>query len=150
MKTQKIRDILDSKGHFVATIAEDQSVYDAMAKLEKERIGSLLVVDTKEEILGIIGLPDCNRAALASCDMLGKTKVTEIMTKDVICAFQDDTIEKASKLMTKNRVRHLPIVEDGKLCGIISIGDVVKAQLETRDIENQYLREYIQGPQAFE
>ncbi len=74
--------------------------------------------------------------------------VVDIMTREVICAVPDDDLDYAMGIMTQNRIRHLPIVEDGKLIGIISIGDVVRAHLQHTAYENRMMRDYIQGGAA--
>lgn len=142
----KVRDIIESKGGDVVTVHQKTTVYKAMEKLASDKVGSLLVLDEKGAYVGILSTKDCLNAALKACNQLDQLTVKEVMTKEIIVCSLDDNLEKIENIITKNRVRHLPVIDKKKLVGIISIGDVVKAKMQEADVENQYLREYITGP----
>ena len=150
-----IRDLLLEKGRNVETIEADQTIHSAIQRLNRHRIGALVVTGDHDEVVGIITERDIlmvcgNRCAHLSepptedeADCLNLVRYA--MTRDVVIGVPSDDLNYAMGVMTKNRIRHLPIVRDGKLEGIVSIGDLVNAcWLEAAD-ENQHLKDYIQG-----
>lgn len=139
----KVKDILAVKGSRVVTISEDTSVFDSMMVFSANRIGSLIVVDKEENILGIIGARDVLMATLNHLEDIKTTKIDKIMTTNLIVARKNDDLDYVRAVMTKNRVRHLPIIDNKKLIGLISMGDVVSAQVNEKDVELRYYREYI-------
>ena len=139
-----IREILDVKGSRVHTIDADRSVLDAVAVLMEHRIGALLVRDARGTAVGIISERDVLRESLHRSAELGRISVSEAMTRDLVVCVPDDEVDYAMGIMTKNRVRHLPVVADRDVVGMISIGDLVKASLDAVEYENRSLREYIQ------
>ncbi len=141
----KVKDILDEKGSRVITCHEDNSVMEALSIFAANKVGSLLVVDDHQRILGILAPRDVLLAMLNQADKFREIKVWEIMTRDLIVGTEDDHISYIQALMTENRIRHVPIVEGRELKGLVSIGDVVKAQLTETKVENRYLKEYIEG-----
>jgi CBS domain-containing protein len=138
-----IRDILKTKGHDVVTVAPTASVKHAMAELVRHGIGSVVVYDT--EIRGILTERDLLRAAASDVVRLESALVQDLMTRTVVSASPEAGIDDVMHLMTERRFRHLPVVENGRLCGIISIGDVVNSMRQTVEAENRYLHAYIQG-----
>lgn len=141
----KVKDILAEKGTHVVTVNQEATVYEALQTFAFNRVGSLLVLEDKGGIVGIIGARDVLMAVVKACDEIRKTKVKEIMTKKIIIGDPDDDLDNVEVIMTENRIRHLPIIKDNKLAGIISMGDVVKAQLKNIHVENRFLKEYIVG-----
>jgi CBS domain-containing protein len=141
----KVRDILKVKGSQVYTIGPDQTVLDAVAILMQHRIGALLVRDGAGTVSGIISERDVLRECLHRSADLGRIAVREVMTRDLVVCVPDDDVDYAMGIVTKNRVRHLPIMDDDGVAGIIYIGDLVKAGLEEAEYENRYLKEYIQS-----
>jgi CBS domain-containing protein len=141
----KVKDILDVKGSRVVNCHEDNSVMDALAIFAANRVGSLLVVDAHENILGILAPRDVLIVVLKDYENVKNIKVSTVMTKDLLVATLDDDIEYIQNIMTENRVRHIPILDGGSVKGMISIGDVVKAQMKEKDVENRYLKDYIEG-----
>lgn len=123
----KVADILVSKGSTVITILPNQTIKDAVDLMEKYNIGGLVVINQNEEILGIITERDLIRYA-ATDHPTFSTSVSSIMTKGVIVGVLQDEIDSVAHTMTEKRFRHLPVVDDGALVGILTIGDVVKAQ----------------------
>lgn len=141
----KAKEILAEKGSRVITCHEDNSLMDALAIFAANKIGSLLVVDSHDQIKGIIAPRDILIIVLKDYEKVKEIKVTEVMTKDLIVATGDDRIDYIQKIMTENRIRHVPILVEGQLMGIVSIGDVVKAQIDEVEVENRYLKDYIEG-----
>ena len=139
----KVKDILAQKGSRVITIEKSVSVLDAMKIFPANRVGSLIVVDKHNEILGIIAARDVLMAVINHLDQIKTMAVEEIMTTNLIIGTEEDSIEYLQAIMTENRIRHIPILEGRKLKGLISIGDVVKALMTEKDVENRYLKDYI-------
>lgn len=141
----KVRDMLGQKGDKVATIRPNATIDTALHRLKLEDVGALVVSDDDQAVAGILserdvvrGLPDHGAALLSM-------KVSELMTQSVKTCTPDDKIQDIMSEMTRSRVRHLPVVSEGKLCGIVSIGDVVKNRLEELETETHVLRDYIVG-----
>lgn len=140
----KIHDILSRKGRGVHTVGPRQTVADAIRLLVKHGIGSLVVVESGE-IRGIITERDILQLTDRDPSALATLRVEEAMTRELIVAVPDDDVQHVMGVMTKKRVRHLPVVDGGSLYGIISIGDVVNALRRDVESENQHLRNYVQG-----
>ena len=122
-----IASLLASKGAKVVTIRPEQSVREALQLLAEHNIGALVVVDGGARPVGILSERDVVRAAAKSESMFGDP-VSRLMTRDVIVGLPSDDLVSVGVTMTEKRIRHLPVVEGGRLVGIVSIGDVVKAQ----------------------
>jgi CBS domain-containing protein len=142
----KLRDIMRSKGEDVVTIRPDAPVHEAMRLLVKHNIGALVVQDG--EIKGIFTERDLLRAGAEDLDRLARDRVRDLMTADVITIHPDADLQEVMRTMTERRIRHLPVVEDGALRGIVSIGDVVNALRRDKEEENQQLHAYISGVRA--
>ncbi|MGB8657364.1 MAG: CBS domain-containing protein [Candidatus Zixiibacteriota bacterium] len=141
----KVKDVLKEKGTKVATIGSDRSILDAVKDLVEKNIGSLLVLDEKGAICGIITERDILKECDRRYESLKQTKVQDVMTKDLIVASPEDDVDYVEDVMTQNRLRHVPIVSGKKLEGLISIGDIVKVQRGECNVENRYLKDYISG-----
>ena len=141
----KVKDILQEKGADVTTIGADKTVFEAIKSLVEKNIGSLLVLDEKSAIVGIITERDILKECNQRYESLMQTKVKDVMTKNLIVASPEDDIDYVENIMTENRVRHLPVMSGQKLVGLISIGDVVKVQRGECRVENRYLKDYISG-----
>lgn len=139
----KVKDILAQKGSRVITIDKDISVLDAMKIFPANRVGSLIVVDKHNEILGLIAARDVLMAVINHLEQIKTMTVEQIMTTNLIIGTEEDSIEYLQAIMTENRIRHVPILEGRKLKGLVSIGDVVKALMTEKDVENRYLKDYI-------
>ena len=140
----KLRDILRTKGSDVIQIDPDQPVIDAVRVLSEHRIGCL-VVTRDGEIRGVVSERDIMNFVATEPDALTDTQISDIMTTDVIVAVPEDDLDYVMNIMTNNKVRHLPIVVDGGLAGIVSIGDVVNEVRKSVEAENRHLKDYIQG-----
>ena len=139
----KVKDILAEKGSRVVTIEKNIKIIDAMAIFSANRIGSLLIVDKDNKIQGIIGARDVLMAVVTHPDNFKNMTVDMIMTTNLIIGTEDDHVDYILAIMTENRIRHIPIMQGKELRGMVSIGDVVKALLKEKDVENRYLKDYI-------
>ena len=142
-----LKEILRAKGSKVHTVKPDASLDDVVQKLVEHNCGSLVVCIEEQcaQVLGIITERDILRATASRRAPLEQIKVSEVMTRDLITGSPNDSIEHLMCLMTTHRIRPLPIIDGGQLCGIISIGDVVKSQLDDLSMENHYLKTYLNG-----
>ena len=138
-----VETILRNKGNWVATIRPNATIADAVDMLHRERIGAIVVSEDGNSVDGILSERDIVIAlAEQAADLLSRT-VDEIMTRDVVTCEPGDTVGELMAEMTNRRVRHLPVVADGRLCGIVSIGDLVKNRLDEVEFEAQSLRSFI-------
>lgn len=140
-----VSDILKVKGPEVFTIGKEKTVADALAVLVINKIGALLVLDDNARIVGIVSERDVLRFAYEKPQDFTTLKIQDIMTKDVIVVEKGDELEYVESIMTNNRIRHLPVVHNKVLVGIISIKDLVKALLKDTRADNKYLFDYISG-----
>lgn len=138
-----VQDVLHHKGSEVVTIGPDSRVHDAMRVLVEHNIGALVVQDGGA--LGILSERDVLRAAAADPQQLTRARVRELMTTPVITCRPHEELRTVMDTMSEHRIRHLPIVDEGRLLGIISIGDVVNALRQSAETENRYLHAYISG-----
>lgn len=143
-----VQDILLSKGGAVYSIAPGASLDDASKQLVKYRVGALMVVEStgpEPQLVGIITERDLLYAQASGKGSFDELRVEDVMTKEVITGTPDDTIDSIMALMTTKRIRHLPIKSEGHLVGVVSIGDVVKAQMHRLAMENRFMKDYIRG-----
>jgi CBS domain-containing protein len=139
-----VLEILHTKGTHVHSISPDAMLADVVRELVSKNCGSLLVM-RNDQLVGIITERDILRACAADPRPLGQIPVREKMTPRPITGSPADDVTSIMGLLTQHRIRHLPIIDDGELAGLISIGDVVKAQHDRLIMENQFLKEYIHG-----
>lgn len=138
-----VRGILAAKGRDVVTISPTRTLADAAFVLSEQGLGALVVVGAPGEVIGILSERDIVRSIAArGPDALGET-VSQNMTADVVTTIESATVQTVMAQMTDGRFRHVPVLDNGKLAGIVSIGDVVKHRLAEMDSEQQALREYI-------
>jgi CBS domain-containing protein len=141
----QIKDVLRQKGHEVFTIDEEKTVFQAMDILVKNQIGSLIVMNENGQISGIISERDALRECFKNEGNCQNITIKNVMTKNIIFAEADDNIDYVMGIMTQNRIRHVPVLKDKVLVGIVSIGDIVKASLNEQIVENKYLKDYFYG-----
>lgn len=141
----KVKDILAEKGTRVVTTHKKILLVDVMSLFIANKIGSLVVVDKHNQIMGIVAPFDILKAVHSNPGNISSMMVSEVMTEDVIVATPEDDTDALLAIMTKNRIRHIPVIEGGKLAGLVSIGDVVKAQLTVQHVQIHYLKEFIEG-----
>jgi CBS domain-containing protein len=142
---ETVRELLRHKGGDVVTVPPDASVFDALAVMDQKNIGSVLVVEDEGQVLGIVTERDYARKVVLRGKSSRDLTVTDIMTEKIVFVGLDTTIDKAMALMTEMRCRHLPVLEDGTLRGMVSIGDVVRAVIHDKDILIDQLEHYISG-----
>jgi CBS domain-containing protein len=140
----RLSEILDEKGHDVARISGDASVRDAVKTMVDANIGALLVTED-DEIVGIFTERDYLRRMAVSDRRDEETPVRDVMTSPVMIVGPDTSVDETMALMTDRRIRHAPVVDDGELVGMISIGDLVKYQSKRQSFEIKYLTDYITG-----
>ena len=136
-----IRDILQHKGGNVHSIGPTATMTEAAQKMMEYRCGSL-VVSNGESLVGIITERDVLRTC-ATGENLDHMRVEDSMTHDVVTGTPDDDVKDVMGVLTRERIRHLPVLENGRLVGLISIGDVVKCQYDALEFENHVLKSYI-------
>ena len=140
-------EILRVKGSRVFTILEEQTVDEALRVMVHHKIGALPVLDDERRLTGMISEPDIVRGCYENARGLASMPVGRLMSRRVVTAEPEDEIDEIMQVMTANRVRHIPVVRDGRLQGIVSIGDVVKALLSDSQHQIRYLKEFIYGPE---
>ena len=140
--TMRIADILRSKGSAVATVTETTTVSGLLTELVVHNIGAMVVVGP-DGVLGMVSERDVVRKLHEHGPELLRHEVKDIMSSIVVSCTPDDHIDDLSALMTNNRVRHVPVLHDGRLVGIVSIGDVVKNRMEELQAEQEHLQAYI-------
>ena len=136
-----IESILKRKGTYVATIAPEASIKRAADWLSAKNIGALVVVTSENAVLGLISEREIVHAFSRFGETAGSMSVKEIMQYGVPTVSPDESVNRVMNLMTHHRVRHMPVLRDGKLAGIVSIGDVVKHRLEDLELETNVLRD---------
>ena len=139
-----VNQMLQGKGREVYTIAPQTTVLEALQKMADRDVGALVVVEG-DDIAGIFSERDYARKIVLMGKSSRETPVSEIMTADVICVTPGQTADKCMAIMTDRRIRHLPVLDDGRLAGIISIGDVVKAIISDQRVMINHLEDYIHG-----
>ncbi len=139
-----VRQLLDRKSGIVWSIGPDATVYDAVARMAEKDIGSLVVLGG-DKLVGIVTERHYARNVVLKGKTSPKTPVRDIMEKQVVVAWPDQTIEQCMALMTEKRIRHLPVFEGDKLIGIVSIGDLVKSIIGDQKFIIDQLEHYIHG-----
>jgi CBS domain-containing protein len=137
--------ILKHKGHQVITIDPTATVPEVAAKLTEHRIGAVLVLDRAEQMLGIVSERDIVRSLATNGGRTLEMTAGQLMTRAVHLAHPEMTIEEAMRKMTMGRIRHLPVMQNDTIVGMVSIGDVVKSRIMQQDTEVDSLRAYIGG-----
>ena len=139
-----VNQMLQSKGRQVYTETPDTTVLAALQVMADQDVGALVVMDG-DDIAGIFSERDYARKIVLLGKTSRETPVSAIMTADVICVTPEQSDDKCLAIMTDRRIRHLPVLEDGRLAGIISIGDVVKAIIADQRVMINHLEDYIHG-----
>jgi CBS domain-containing protein len=142
MKT--VRQLLGAKGYSVYTISPNATVFEALQEMAARDVGALVVID-EGDVVGLISERDYARKLALRGKFSKETPVREIMIREVVCISSKQTVNGCMALMTDKRIRHLPVLENEQLAGIISIGDVVKAIIEDQQSTIEELEHYITG-----
>jgi CBS domain-containing protein len=140
-----VRDILSHKGSDVATIDRSRTVVEAAQQMNARRIGSLVVLHDRE-VIGIFTERDILVRVVAACRNPETTAVGEVMTAPVVCCTPDAELQECKELVTNQRLRHIPVVENGRLVGLVTSGDILAREAFERDDVIESLTEYIVGP----
>jgi CBS domain-containing protein len=139
-----IKHLLDRKGRHIVSVVPDTTVLEAITLMADKTIGSLLVMEN-DELLGIVTERDYARKVIIKGRSSKTTLVSEIMTTGVFTSSNSETVNSCMALMTEKRIRHLPIVEDNQVVGMVSIGDLVEAIISDQKEEIEQLGQYISG-----
>jgi CBS domain-containing protein len=136
--------LLHAKGHAVWSIPPDASVYEAIKLMADKGVGALLIMEG-QRLVGIVSERDYARKVILQGKSSWDTPVSEIMTDKVFYVRPDQTVEDCMALMTAQRIRHLPVLDDERVIGVVSIGDLVKAVISEQEVRIQQLEQYIMG-----
>lgn len=142
MKT--VRDILNDKGSEIFKVRPDDTVFDSLRLMADKGVGALLVMDD-EKLVGIVTERDYARKVILEGKSSRTSTVDEVMTRRVLCASPERTVDECMALMTDKRARHLPVVDHKQVVGVISIGDLVKAMISEQQVLIDQLQHYISG-----
>ncbi len=138
----KVSDIIKVKGNKVFSVTGQETVFEAIKEMSEKNIGAILVIED-EKLKGILSERDYARKIVLKGKLSRETLVKEIMTENVLTVTTEDTIDKCMAIMTEKHIRHLPIVENDKVLGMISIGDVVNGIIESQKETIAHLQNYI-------
>ena len=139
----RVAEIIDRKGEFVVCVPAESTVQDALEKMVKFQVGSVLVM-ASEQIVGIFTERDyLRRVALPG--LPPETPLSRVWSPELIIFSPQDTVLECMAVMTQRRIRHVPVLDGGRLCGLVSIGDLVQYASAEQQVEIQYLRQYISG-----
>ena len=141
----KIQDLLASKGSEVWSLGPAHSVYQAIELMALKGVGALVVLSDAGQLIGIISERDYTRKVILQGKSSKDTMVSEIMTREVIYVDPENRVEECMALMTAKRVRHLPVLQDEKLVGIVSVGDLVKSVIDQQSTTIDQLERYVRG-----
>ncbi|MEM9533361.1 MAG: CBS domain-containing protein [Pseudomonadota bacterium] len=139
---QTIKQLLENKGHDIYSVSPETPVYDTIALMAEKGVGALLVLDGGE-LAGVVSERDYARKVILKGRSSRETLTRDIMTAEVITARSDHTVDHCLAVMTAHKIRHLPVVDDGQLSGVLSIGDLVKSVIEDQRQHIESLEQYI-------
>lgn len=139
----RVSNLLITKGRDVASISQERTVTDALLVLKQRRIGALVVTGATPPLAGILSERDVVRALAEHGAAALQMNVAELMSKEVTTCKESTTVEELMGLMTEHRIRHVPVIEEGLLVGMVSIGDVVKARFDELEHEKKELLDYV-------
>jgi CBS domain-containing protein len=137
----KIGDALKRKGSGVVTMRSDSTIDTVVRRMRLERIGAVIISPDGKSVVGILSERDILHALAEHGTALLALKAEDLMTREVVACSREDTLQSVMVKMTQRRIRHLPVVEQGQLAGIVSIGDAVKSRLEEVELEANVLRD---------
>lgn len=139
----RVSNLLAVKGHDVATISQERSIEDALAILKERSIGALVVTGPTPPLVGILSERDVVRAFVGRGGSILHETVAQLMSRDVMACDEETTVTELMGMMTDHRIRHVPVVSAGRLVGMVSIGDVVKARLDELEHDKKELLDYV-------
>jgi CBS domain-containing protein len=138
-----VKDMLDVKGRYIWSISPSKSVYQAIELMAEKEVGALTVLNDGGALAGIVSERDYARKVILKSKVASEVTVGDIMTRDVISVDENSSIDTCMFLMSDNKIRHLPVVVEGRLVGIITVGDLLKFNLKQKSIELEELENYI-------
>ncbi|MFZ5433625.1 MAG: CBS domain-containing protein [Calditrichota bacterium] len=141
----KLGELLNIKGRDVYTTHVSDTILEVIKKLVGYNVGALVVLDNDGNLAGIISERDILRVTATGAGNLADLKVRDHMTRDLVTASSEATVDDAQSVMTERRIRHLPVVDNQQLIGMISLGDLVKAKLADAEFETRHLTEFVMG-----
>ena len=141
----KVANLLATKGREVSTISQERSVTDAVALLKERGIGALVVTGKRAPLVGILSERDVVRALAVSGEKALDLKVSQLMSHDVVTCTETTELNELMTTMTERRIRHVPVVDEDRLVGLVSIGDIVKARLDELELDKKQLLDYVSG-----
>ncbi|HEY1825504.1 MAG TPA: CBS domain-containing protein [Acidimicrobiales bacterium] len=141
----KVSRLLTAKGREVSTISQERTVKDAVALLKERGIGALVVTGKKAPLSGILSERDVVRALATKGAEALSLQVSELMSRDVVTCGEETELNALMVTMTEHRIRHVPVVDDDRLVGLVSIGDVVKSRLDELESDKKELLDYVSG-----
>ena len=144
----RVKNLLSDKGAEVWSIGPAQSVYQAIEMMALKGVGALTVLNDAGSLVGIISERDYARKVILKGKSSKETAIADIMTKNLVTVGEEAKIEECMTLMTNKRVRHLPVLRENKLVGIISVGDLVKSIILEQDFKIEQLERYVRGEEA--
>lgn len=139
-----VRQLLDKKGNEVYSISADITVFEAITLMSVHEVGALVVMEN-DKLVGIISERDYTRKVILKNRSSKSTSVREIMTSKIICVTPENSIEECMLLMAKHRIRHLPVIENDKVAGILTVMDAVKTTISEKEFIIEQLEHYIAG-----
>jgi len=140
-----VKDILDRKGAQVVTVTPETTVLEAARLMNRHKIGGLVVVDEKGGVAGVFTERDILQRVIAEDRSPREVPVSQVMTAKVACCKLNTTLEECQSVMTSQRIRHLPVVEDGRLLGIVTSGDILAMEREVQQTTIEYLHDFLHG-----
>lgn len=141
-----VRDVLKSKGRRVIHVSPTASVQEALGLFVEHNIGSLPVVDEAGQLVGIFSERDVLFGVHDDCEMFHRKRIADVMTPEPVTCAPDDIVHDVMGKMTQYHVGQLPVLADGRLVGVVSVGDLIKSMYERVEAENQHLLAYLYGP----
>lgn len=141
---ESVKQILDQKGHEVVSVEQDASLYEALQVMKDKNVGALVVMD-KDRVAGIFSERDYARKVEFCNESCELVKVSDVMTNALYFAKPDTSIDEAMAIVTETRCRHLPVINDNEIIGVVSIGDLVKATIDEKEFVIKQLKKYIKG-----
>lgn len=145
-----VKDLLDEKGRNLWSIEEDATVYDAVAFMSEKNVGALVVTSESSPLAGIISERDYARKIILNDRASKSTRVSEIMTADVVFALEDTLLDRCMALMTSKKIRHLPIMDKQSVVGMITLGDIMKTIIKEQSMTIEEMESFLYEDQGGE
>ena len=142
---KQVNDLLNSKGREIWSLSPDATVYEAIEMMAEKGVGALLVIEDGRHLIGIVSERDYARKVMLRGKKSSETKVSDIMSSNLTVTHPSEGVEQCLRAMTDKRIRHLPVLDGGKVIGVVSIGDLVKYVISCQSATIAHLEHYISG-----